>query len=1643
MADFGALAAADTANMQAGGDSFFDSIGMALTAGVTGAAVSGLQSIYNTGVDVSNKVFDTQIDRANTADTLNSIDENWGQYYTDHKDTIDLAGFAATSFIPGGLAVKGLKMLQKGESVGAFRSVLGFTSNLEQRYLKQAVTDLGTEGGSVFTRISATKLKALAAGAADQVLQAATFELATVATMKASPFLDKESWQDLGWDIMKTGLVGGAIGGTIGGLLNSKLLKDVGTEVEKRTRIFDVLKNTGNVGLDIGDKAFSVVDAIAGLPPEVAEAVSKIPVAKLGMNLDITKLLEKTLDKTQRSGLQQFEQLMTDVVENDKTVGKPVGAAFLRMFQQGKEAGVGSEEIRKTIGGYLLGLKGVEGVGNVPGSLTNNFVHLPAKPSVVGDIRKLFSSTPFEKGTSYRLMGDLADLKQGVLGKDAMSAQRLWEQGFDTAIDPETKLLVVNPNSKLLYAVDVADSKDTWLYFSTRTGQTVDSIAPTIADVATPQAPLKISTSGIQSGKHTFSFTAGGFNPAMTPLEATARNAWASQGGLIAKGVVDARDFSVLDSLLFDHMKAAQDLSIKLPSGATLPFADISDLKNFVLKQKIDAVTETLASGAVDDIRELAQKVNVDPSWIETATANKFDRRAMADAVEQWMQDPKQYSVRENVIFKYRTPNMSDGTPEALTQWRNRVSEAQDRAKGASAQVLGDHYEKFLDLLAGQSLSQGANQVGNGAGFFGASNANYNDPIAVWSQATGATTHAVIEARSNEVLTALQGPAAKLLATPQAAAEVAAVVAKARASDVGFHIYTDQFGKRALVDFASLDGVRSGKLSGFKTMIPLSEEAGDFLATHQQLHADWIADNTKLLNAQGEVSRFDPDIFYAPPVDTKRFPFFAFVKQTDGRIFGSSDVSLITARDATELQAKVAQIEKIPGLEVHFKKDTEAFYKAKGDYDFARAMNDNTVNNTLKREGILNDLPLPNLNPESVVQDFVNFAQRRTEKLVRDAVSVNYAQPIAELQDLSARYTAAATSKFEGLAAKASRNIADPFGDYTRTALDISKQSEFTLWHNANEFVDAVGTKAYRMVESAVLDAKNGKISWEDANATMEKFGIGKVFQDEEMFGAAQTAPDRSLIRSYINKANALLSTAVLRLDWANSIVNTISTPILLGTEVAAIRQSLAKDPEFLSQWSKMFSEAVPGGIDATGAQLSVPSTTRLVANAIKNSFGDTGKELTARYKDIGTIKGIRALVHEMNDDLSIVPGMAPKEWGAKVDKWIDKAASVTFSNQAEEFTRFVTSDVMRQITDPLVQAGKMATQEQNAFIQIFTNRVQGNYVASQRPIMFQGVLGSAIGLFQTYQFNTLQQLFRHVEDRNLKTLATFGALQTTLYGLNGLPFFDAINTHLLGTASVNEGHNDVFSYAQKAMGHQLGDWLMYGTASSFPLFGDKGPALYSRGDLNPRSALIVPTSIGDVPAVNAAVKVVQNVVGFASRIANGGTPSESLLFGLEHNGINRPLAGMAQMLKGNATTQSGDLIAAQSDMYSIASLSRLIGSRPMDEAMGVAERYRSKVYEAVDKSRMENLGEVIKDKMRNDQQISSDDWLDLQSRYAAAGGRVQGFASAVQRWDKSANTSVINSAMLHNQTMAGQRMIMTMGGQPVEDYTNQVPPAQ
>jgi len=65
----------------------------------------------------------------------------------------------------------------------------------------------------------------------------------------------------------------------------------------------------------------------------------------------------------------------------------------------------------------------------------------------------------------------------------------------------------------------------------------------------------------------------------------------------------------------------------------------------------------------------------------------------------------------------------------------------------------------------------------------------------------------------------------------------------------------------------------------------------------------------------------------------------------------------------------------------------------------------------------------------------------------------------------------------------------------------------------------------------------------------------------------------------------------------------------------------------------------------------------------------------------------------------------------------------------------------------------------------------------SQRPVAFKVQLDNN-GLFQTYQFNLMQQVFRHIETE-IRNRSQFIRFAIFSIWFQGLPGFQALNTHM------------------------------------------------------------------------------------------------------------------------------------------------------------------------------------------------------------------------------------------------------------------------
>lgn len=1690
-----ALVAADVANMQAGAEeSLIERAG-----NFTGSALlSGFASIYNTAAAYTgNEQFDV-------AKWLDANDQHMGAYYAANKDLVDTTGFIATSLVPGGLALKGLTLAKAGVFGGPFKRAFGYLSSHQNDSLKASLVELAQEGGTVFNLINKNKLAAMTWGLGDQILSVAAFETAVAVTMKQSPLLEKDSWSTVGKHILLTSLAFGGIGGGLEALAIGSILKKGGKTIQDTLNEYQTLRNVEG-DLPGGDKAYSILASMLELPTvgRNIQFTYRLAGKENALELPTKEALERAFVGTRKRAWTDFDKEINKLAESDPELGQAFSGFVKKMVDDGLQRNVPEEYLIERLQDHLLSIGKVNRVTEAAAKGTDDIFYVAETIPMerLGKITNFnqFLNTVTSRAPTgadvsrfpYRFVGDMDSAKIGIVPTASQlvekgigglprfpSIQDAWQGGMD-AIVLANGTVRINDKSKLFKKV-VDPTTAARSYFNVRTGAFSDTAFPTVADIATAARPLALTSADlvVAGGKEWKQVLLHDFKlDDMDTLATSARYAWAEQISVIPRKISDS-DVPLLERIFQDGAEKWKETVLKSADGSERKVGDIADFGEWLKQQKLSILEGFFArtpKGA--DVTELATKLNVEADWIERGIARNFtatedlgpgfsiplkDSLTPQNLQIQWdftkaVEVSKNLTGQKGPNPKMMVQTLPDGAGNIIygeLGWQYRVTLGNTGRENAFAAVMGaDDAAKFVELNP-EVATKVADQQGAGAGLIKFSNADYGDPLRLWSQYTGQLVSLMGKAAANTTLSTLQPLMLKIKDLPEAAGELGVLVTALRRTPEKFMF--DSANNKRLINIEAavkdknlgvwiLDTEKAAALekSGRRVHFDIaSEDVAEFMRLSSEANSARIAKMKVLMTSRGFNYNYDPRVVYAPPVDTARYPFFAFVRGKDGFLGGSSDVSMITARTEQELQKQVAKV-PTDQYDVYFKQNTEDYFKVKGQYDYALTLKEPTVDAALQKRGVLGDF-FPETRAENVLDDFINWHQRQEVSVVRRAVETKYAQTFTELRGIGRQFEEVGSSKFSAGLKKFKGQQINPFEDYLKTALDISKRSEYTLLHDANEFAEALGKKAYEVFGVNREKAMKGTISWQEANTLSEKYGIKGPYTGFDEYFTANAPEHRNLVKEFVGKANMFLVNLTLRLDMANSLVNIISTPILLSTEMASIRSLVANDSALAGKLNELRSIAVPGS-----PEIRIPSTTKLIFNAVKNFWSADKEALIGRYKDIGAIKDMLSQYHEMIEHFSYKPYEKLSkltEWG---NKGVEIGAKISRNEWAEQFTRFVSADVMRQLTDDIVVAGKMSAAEQNAYISIFTNRVQGNYLASQRPIAFQGVLGSAISLFQTYQFNLLQQLFRHVENRDTRAIATLAGMQGGIYGLHGIPFFEAINTHLIGNSDLNPKHHDVASFIPDLSKTLLetkrwGDWMMYGTASAFPVWGSNSPALYTRGDINPRHISIIPITPADVPAVDGSIRFVKNLYDMGKKAVSGADLSSVFLEGLEHNGLSRPLAGIAQVFQGYATTSKGSLISAANDFSVIATAGRIAGAKPMDESLALNSLFRVNAYKAADQARIENLGEVVKTKLRNGKVPTDEELQDFQRKYAEAGGRVENYARTLQKWSRDANVSVVNQMVQKHRSSYSQRMQEIMGGTTLPDFRSKaLPPTE
>ena len=1690
----------DTSAANRNEDSVFNSIGDVVTKGLPLTGLSIVNSFANTGIELGNWLgagMDklTVQNEVGDGDFLGQNAQDVKDYYTRHEQGIEFAGLAIGSLIPGTIAIKALKLAQAGEAGLAIARATSIFSGPKQALIDAAVEDIGNPA-SLYNSFNADKYKAIAYGVGDQALQALVFQVATAGTMKASPILDDQGFGDLLENTFYGTVVGAGIGGLVEGIGIKGIFNKAILNADNSSKAQEIVNYLGQGGYSSGDRVAVMLASLDNIPvPKNA-----LETAKLSTSTDKAVLTaKKTLQELTSENDPELTNKFFDTLMSMKSTG---GMDKDEMYQYlarlssvtrvtGTDAGVpdgASFYINRIAKGETYGTNDLITAGP-----RYNFSEATTAAADDAAIKAAGTSLRYqlrEGATTFKMArsSDIVDW-DGTPIPIHNNATDAFAAGNDLFINKNNQISV-NPNAVNIERVarpgesrilSVAEEKVYRKTGQLPEGKTLEG-APTTLDLITGSTTedalpvvgdfgkVKTTDSGLMYGENFSKQTLDTLTGATTkPIDANARFVWAAQRGIKAGDSIAPNDIPFLEKLYADGTKSgdwteyAKSLSTKgvaFSDGQSFPMtangwlSKIQQEKNNLIQEVLSAPENSKLSSS-----EVAQLAGVKEDYLanmmKSTSANDFildhtTESAELRHVKLWY-DIGNTTIQDGMIAR------------GALDVQYRVQTIKSAVQNATARYFGPDFGKFISTMN----SSDANILGTGAKFLTSSNSDYGSlgqqmerigkSVTAWYQKQIAAVNNILSAGANTLRSdpQLAAEVGMFRAVRQRTGESYSFLPEALAQKYGFleadgstnmvvltkSLVKDKSGNiidwdRGVVpenfrngeDFSYYDSIGDAQRGNY-TYYKLSPKAGDWERANLQINNSRIADRNNFNAAAGLSKTLPQDTLYTPPINTSNYRFFALAKLAPGTGMGEDDVAAITAASSSELQEKIAAL-RGQGLSVYTKEDLKNFHQVQGDYEYSRNFAQTQVNSALKSKGILNDI-LPETRAEGLIKDYVDWHSRQEMLLSRDYVELGNSQLFEELRAMGSRFADAETSRFGFVASDLGKTADNPYQSYINTALGISAKDNYRVWSQAQEVLESTFDSAFNTAKRALFAANRGIIGHEEASAMAQRFGLGNVYGNSvdviknSYYDIANKLPPARILSNFVSTANSILGATIIKLDTFQQMIHILSTPILTMAEANSAKQFLTTE--------------LP---DGSGRM--IPATSKIFFQALGDYFNkDIYDEWMPKYTAAGFIRDPDVLLqqHQLMDNLTLPYGKFSE---SDISQKLGNATKIAEKLVGTRFSEAYTSWMAARTGHLIFDAAGYEGQDLLDNIGTFVNRAKANVTASQRPVAFQGPLGQAVGLFQTYYLNLMQQAFRYVENGEGKTLAILGGIQTSLFGLSSLPGFQAINNHIIGNAAGNPFHKDLYSSINNLVDPKLGDYLLYGVTSNWLNAG-----LFSRGDTNPRQITLLPVNPLNYPAVAGGVRFVGNLLDTEQKIQNGGNVVNSLLLGLEHNGLSRPLAGLAQLVQGYATTSKGDLIAKTSpnatgdnsvglgDLYDAGTFSRLLGARPLDEAVHLDALYRTDLYKAKDTARMEKLGEAAKTTMYANQPASPEEVSNFAQKYAASGGNISQFGRKMVEWSQEASASMANKIYRSLGTGRNQQAMMTMGGSPLPDYQN------
>lgn len=1181
--------------------------------------------------------------------------------------------------------------------------------------------------------------------------------------------------------------------------------------------------------------------------------------------------------------------------------------------------------------------------------------------------------------------------------------------------------------------------------------------------------PKLAGNSILDVGKKTWNFSLGeAFDvAAQNPLDANARYVWAALRGARKNDLVHSSDLPWIEQAYRELKKdpaAFQKLGIETFSDGIAVPKTADEMLSFLAAKKQDLYIDMLEAGKNAD--EISRILNAPTKGI-TKNFNNL-------TPEELMFSPESSTGIRHVRLAYdigTTRNDEGNLLQGMMGVNYRMKMAEDANNVAFSNWLGQSLakvdpsgklgERYLHALKLGTDGTGADILGAGGGFFRNANAEYGS-LAQQVERSGKAVGELQQLNRKVLADQLLGPINKIRTNPAIGAEWGNLQAVAHSTGEHWSLPSAEqlaewglpkntlvlenavtldklnnrfswnpdyipsgFSKGTILQDGQTTAVHGPAVAtkqgvSLQTLYTISDDLANLLRTHRDIVNERNGFRQNWWNAQGlSKPSYPAERVYFPPINANRYPYFAYVTSREGYALGESGASIITAKSAAELQQKIAALG--PEFDAFTKGDIANFKKAQNQFEWDRNFMSNQAKTEMARKGILNNI-IPETRTQNLIDELVSWHFRQSDMLLRDHVELYNSATFAQLVAMGDRWAQTGTTRFGAVTPFVEKTAKNPYNSYIRTALNISQKDDYPLWQLAQDKLDAYADRAFNAARNAFGAAKKGLLPFEEAAKVSERFGLGNPYGTaiDELAkagyqgGIVNQLPDSSIFRKFVGTSNTILGATTVRLDAFQQIIDAATFPILSSLE-------------YLSATPKLKALTA---VTVPGSNQEVPGFARVFYNAIRNFFKDEGTLAELYTKSAGLSRDELRTYRSMIDDLTLPLGPLSKDgWAQKIDNATHKAEGLVGTKFTNRFLHFLSADIGRQLGEAAGQSGT----ELLDTIGTFTNRVLGTSAANQRAAIFTGPVGQALGLFQSFNWNVMQQLLRNVGEGNTKAVAIAAGLQSTIFGVSTLPGFAMVN-RLIAERHGNEEGADIYSGVTGMLGRGVSDYLLYGSLS-----GLLGTSFYDRGDMNPRRLTLLPVNPLEFPSVAAGMRVYQNLAQLGQNLTQpGASATNSLLFAAEHNGLSRPLSGLIQLAQGYSTDNAGRLISSNSgfsDMYNIANLSRVFGAKPLDEAISADALRRIQAVQVKDQARLGDLGRSAMTSLYagNDPGPAAVD--SLLSSYVKAGGSQENFSGWFMDKIRNANTSVANQMMDHFNNPRSRTLQRLLGGVPLPDY--------